>query len=224
MDFLEEGEYVKRRESMVNDQILSRGIKEARLIDAMRTIPRHLFVPAGYRRYAYSDHPLPIGEGQTISQPYMVALMTNLLQLNGTEKVLEIGTGSGYQAAILSRLAAEVHTVEILPEVAAKARQTLDSLGFQHITIHVGDGSLGWPAEAPYDAILVTAAAKETPGAYFDQLKQTGRMVIPLGGQGTQTIEYWTFENNRWDSESILTVSFVPLRGADGWSEEEWPT
>lgn len=224
MDFLEEGEYVKRRESMVNDQILSRGIKEARLIDAMRTIPRHLFVPAGYRRYAYSDHPLPIGEGQTISQPYMVALMTNLLQLKGTEKVLEVGTGSGYQAAILSRLAAEVHTVEILPEVAAKARQTLDSLGFQHITIHVGDGSMGWAEEAPYDAILVTAAAKETPEAYFDQLKQTGRMVIPLGGQGTQTIEYWTFENNRWDSESILTVSFVPLRGADGWSEEEWPT
>ena len=223
MDFLEEGEYVKRRESMVNDQILSRGIKEARLIDAMRTIPRHLFVPAGYRRYAYSDHPLPIGEGQTISQPYMVALMTNLLQLKGTEKVLEVGTGSGYQAAILSRLAAEVHTVEILPEVAAKARQTLDSLGFQHITIHVGDGSMGWAEEAPYDAILVTAAAKETPGAYFGQLKQTGRMVIPLGGQGTQTIEYWTFENNRWDSESILTVSFVPLRGADGWSEEEWP-
>ena len=223
MDFLEEGEYVKRRESMVNEQILVRGIKEPRLIEAMRTIPRHLFVPAGYRRYAYSDHPLPIGEGQTISQPYMVALMTNLLQLKGTEKVLEIGTGSGYQAAILSRLAAEVHTVEILPEVADKARQTLDSLGFQRITIHVGDGSLGWPAEAPYDAILVTAAAKETPRAYFEQLKQTGRMVIPLGGQGTQTIEYWTFENNRWDSESILTVSFVPLRGADGWSQEEWP-
>jgi len=135
MDFLEEGEYVKRRESMVNEQILVRGIKEPRLIEAMRTIPRHLFVPAGYRRYAYSDHPLPIGEGQTISQPYMVALMTNLLQLKGTEKVLEIGTGSGYQAAILSRLAAEVHTVEILPEVADKARQTLDSLGFQRITI-----------------------------------------------------------------------------------------
>jgi protein-L-isoaspartate(D-aspartate) O-methyltransferase len=223
MDFLDEGEYVTRREAMVSDQILARGIAEPGLIEAMRTIPRHLFVPAGYRRYAYSDHPLPIGESQTISQPYMVALMTSLLQLTGIEKVLEVGTGSGYQSAILSRLAQEVHTVEILPEVAQKARKTLDELGFQGITVHVGDGSLGWPQAAPFDAILVTAAAKEVPPAFFEQLKPTGRMVIPIGSRSLQHIQLWTHEHSHWESEDILGVSFVPLRGSQGWSREEWP-
>lgn len=223
MDFLDEGEYVTRRESMVTNQILSRGISEPRLISAMRSVPRHLFVPAGYHRYAYSDHPLPIGAGQTISQPYMVALMTNLLHLAGTEKVLEIGTGSGYQAAILAHLAAEVHTVEILPEMAEQARSTLASLGYTNILLHTGDGSLGWPENAPYDAILVTAAAKETPQALFDQLKTTGRLVIPTGGPSVQYIQSWSYENNRWDSESILAVSFVPLRGEEGWTQNEWP-
>ncbi|HBF40849.1 MAG TPA: protein-L-isoaspartate O-methyltransferase [Anaerolineaceae bacterium] len=223
MDFLDESEYVTRREAMVTEQILSRGIIEPRLIEALRTIPRHLFVPAGYRRYAYSDHPLPIGEGQTISQPYMVALMTSLLQLTGGEKVLEIGTGSGYQAAILSRLAREVHTIEIIPEVARKARKTLDSLGYTGISIHVGDGSLGYPESAPYNAILVTAAARDVPKAFFEQLDPTGRMVIPTGAQSLQHIQLWTHEFNHWEAENILAVSFVPLRGVDGWTREEWP-
>lgn len=224
MDFLEEGEYVTRRESMVTNQIVERGITEKRLLDAMRTVPRHLFVPAGYKRYAYSDHPLPIGEGQTISQPYMVALMTNLLELTGVEKVLEIGTGSGYQAAILAHLAADVHTVEILPHVADKASKILASLGYTNIHQHIGDGSFGWPETAPYDAIIVTAAAKETPQTYFDQLKPSGRLVIPTGGQSLQHIQRWTNENNEWIPESILAVSFVPLRGAEGWTRDEWPT
>lgn len=223
MDFLDEGEYVSRREAMVSDQILARGIAEPRLLEAMRTIPRHLFVPAGYRRYAYSDHPLPIGESQTISQPYMVALMTSLLQLTGEEKVLEVGTGSGYQSAILSRLAREVHSIEILPEVAQKARKTLDELGFESVIIHVGDGSLGWPQAAPYDAILVTAAAKEVPLALFEQSKPTGRIVIPTGTRSLQHIQLWTYENGHWESEDILGVSFVPLRGPQGWSQKEWP-
>ncbi len=224
MDFLEEGEYVTRRESMVTNQIIQRGITEKRLLNAMRTVPRHLFVPAGYKRYAYSDHPLPIGEGQTISQPYMVALMTNLLVLTGVEKVLEIGTGSGYQAAILAHLAAEVHTVEILPHVADKASKILTSLGYTNIFQHIGDGSFGWPEMAPYDAIIVTAAAKETPQTYFDQLKPSGRLVIPTGGPSLQHIQRWTNENNEWIPESILAVSFVPLRGAEGWTRDEWPT
>lgn len=223
MDFLDEEEYVTRREAMVSEQIIPRGIIEPRLIEAMRTVPRHLFVPAGYRRYAYSDHPLPIGEGQTISQPYMVALMTNLLQLTGKEKVLEIGTGSGYQAAILSRLAREVHTIEIIPEVARKASATLDSLGFSGITVHVGDGSRGWPEASPFDAILVTAAAKDIPKSFFEQLVKTGRLVIPIGGRSVQHIQLWTYEYNHWDSETILAVSFVPMRGEEGWNREEWP-
>ncbi len=223
MDFLDEQEYVTRREAMVNEQIIPRGIIEPRLVQALRTVPRHLFVPAGYRRYAYSDHPLPIGEGQTISQPYMVALMTSLLQLTGSEKVLEIGTGSGYQAAILSRLAREVHTIEIIPQVAQKARKTLDGLGYTGITIHVGDGSLGCLEAAPFDAILVTAAAKEVPAAFFEQLNLSGRLVIPIGAQSVQHIQLWTYEYGHWDSETILAVSFVPMRGKEGWSREEWP-
>jgi len=223
MDFLDEGEYVTRREAMVTTQIIQRGILDKRLLDAMGTVPRHLFVPPGYRRYAYSDHPLPIGEGQTISQPYMVALMTSLLGLTGGETVLEIGTGSGYQAAILSHLAKEVHTVEIIPAVAENARKILAALGYANVFLHIGDGSFGWSECAPYDGIIVTAAAKETPRALLDQLKPSGCLVIPTGGPSLQYIQKWTMENGEWTSESILAVSFVPLRGAEGWTREEWP-
>ncbi len=223
MDFLDEGEYVTRREAMVTTQIMQRGILEKRLLDAMRTVPRHLFVPKGYRRYAYSDHPLPIGEGQTISQPYMVALMTNLLELKGGENVLEIGTGSGYQAAVLAHLVREVHTVEIIPEVAENARKILKNLGYANVFLHIGDGSFGWPECAPYDGIIVTAAARETPKGLLEQLKPTGCLVIPTGGPSLQHIEKWTRERGEWVSESILAVSFVPLRGAEGWTRDEWP-
>jgi len=223
MDFLDEGEYITRREAMVTSQIMQRGILEPHLLEAMRTVPRHLFVPRGYRRYAYSDHPLPIGDGQTISQPYMVALMTSLLDLNPEATVLEIGTGSGYQAAILSHLAREVHTVEIIPEVAARAQKLLTSLGYTNVFLHTGDGSFGWLESAPYDGIIVTAAAKEIPQALLDQLKPSGCLIIPTGGPSLQHIQKWTRENGEWTTENILAVSFVPLRGAEGWTHDEWP-
>lgn len=216
-------QYKSRREVMVANQIIKRGIKDARLLDAMRTLPRHLFVPPEYREYAYDDHPVPIGESQTISQPYMVALMTELLGLRGSEKVLEIGTGSGYQAGLLGLLAREVHTVEIIPGLAEQAKKNLAAAGIRNVTIHHTNGTLGWPEAAPYDGILVTAAAPNTPPPLFQQMKPEGKLVIPVGGRGVQEILFWKQEKGSWKSESILVVAFVPLRGEWGWSHEEWP-
>jgi len=166
---MKEQENKMQRQRMVIEQIARRGVTEKRLLDAMKTIPRHLFVPQEYIHAAYEDGPLPIGFGQTISQPYIVALMTNLLQLRGKERVLEVGTGSGYQAAILGLLAGEVHSIEYIPELSERAGKVIQELGLSNITLHIGDGSLGYPASAPYAGILVAAAAPHAPQALLEQ-------------------------------------------------------
>jgi len=205
---------------MVQEQISRRGLNEPRLLSAMQTVPRHLFVPSEYRLSAYEDGPLPIGFGQTISQPYIVALMTHLLQLQGDERVLEVGTGSGYQAAILGRLAREVHTIELVPELAESAAKLLKELGMNNVHIHVGDGSVGWPENAPYAGILVAAAAPQAPEALLEQLAEGGRLVVPVGGRGWQELEVWERRGNRYESRDVLSVAFVPLRGEQGWDRK----
>ncbi len=213
-------EYEKQRERMVREQISRRGLNEPRLLSAMLTVPRHLFVPAEYRLSAYENGPLPIGFGQTISQPYIVALMTHLLQLQGDERVLEVGTGSGYQAAILGRLAREVHTIELVPELAESAAKLLEELGMHNVHIHIGDGSLGWPESAPYAGILVAAAAPQAPEALLEQLADGGRMVVPVGERGWQELEVWERQGNLYKSRNVLSVAFVPLRGEQGWDRK----
>ena len=214
-------EFLIRRERMVSEQIEQRGIHSPALLAAMRSVPRHLFIPADLRDNAYSDYPLPIGNSQTISQPYIVAYVTDLLELTGSEKVLEVGTGSGYQAAVLSLLAKEVHTIEFLPTLTARAAEILRDLGYSNVIVHQGDGSLGWPPEAPYDAILVTASAPKAPAPLLEQLRPEGRLVLPVGGRGTQWLERWQQENGRWQPEEFIPVAFVPLRGAHGWRDWE---
>lgn len=206
---------------MVEKQIISRGITNARVLAAMRAVPRHAFVPEKYLDEAYEDHPLPVGDGQTISQPYIVALMTSHLELTGSEKILEIGTGSGYQAAILGRLAKEVHTVERIPELALKADAALKRLGFENVVVHVGDGSLGWPGAAPYDRIIVTAAAPSVPAELTDQLKVNGRLIIPVGERWHQVLEEWEKTSAGLIKKEVLSVVFVPLLGQKGWQEKE---
>ncbi|GIK08458.1 MAG: protein-L-isoaspartate O-methyltransferase [Anaerolineaceae bacterium] len=209
--------YESDRKEMTRRQIAARGLRDPRLLAAFESVPRHLFVPEEYRQRSYADGPLPIGHEQTISQPYIVALMTHLLELTGRERVLEVGTGSGYQAAILSRLAAEVHTVEIVPELFAQAERTLSELGCANVHSHLADGSLGWTAAAPYDGILVTAAAPSAPQMLLDQLAAGGRLVLPVGGLGYQELEIWRKENEEFKRKSSLGVAFVPLRGEYGW-------
>lgn len=204
---------------MVASQIKRRGINNERVLQAFRTIPRHLFVPEEYQTGAYADHPLPIGNGQTISQPYIVALMTSHLNLTGDEKVLEIGTGSGYQTAILANLAKEVHSVERISQLSDLAKRNLRVLEMDNIYLHVGDGSLGWADAAPYDRILITAAAPKIPEIILKQLKVSGRIVSPVGGRWRQMLEVWVREKNRIKKEQILPVVFVPLRGAHGWQD-----
>jgi len=203
------------RRQMVEEQIAGRGLYDPRLLAAFASVPRHLFVPEEDRHLAYADGALPIGLGQTISQPYIVALMTNLLHLEGSERVLEVGTGSGYQAAILAHMAGEVHTVEFLPELAERAKRLLSE--YPNVFCHIGDGSLGWQESAPYDGIAVTAAAPETPQALLDQLKDGGRLVIPVGRRGYQILEVWTRHGNEFDRDELIEVAFVPLRGKYGW-------
>jgi protein-L-isoaspartate(D-aspartate) O-methyltransferase len=203
------------RKHMVEAQILRRGLCGSRLLNAFETVPRHLFVQDGDRLYAYADGPLSIGYGQTISQPYIVALMTDLLALNGEERVLEVGTGSGYQAAILSQMAKEVHTIEFVPELAARAQKLLAE--YLNVHCHRGDGSLGWPEAAPFDGIIVTAAAPKAPRALLEQLTNGGRMVIPVGAQGFQVLEVWTRNGEQFDCVENVGVAFVPLRGKYGW-------
>ena len=209
------------RENMVDYQIAGRGIVDERILDAMRTIPRHVFVPEEFQRDAYDDRPLPIGHEQTISQPYIVAFMTNVLDLQGNECVLEVGTGSGYQAAVLSLLVRKVHTVERIPTLADKAQKTLQELGIKNVEVHQGDGSLGWEENAPYQAILVTAAAPSAPRALLDQLDVGGRMIIPVGGRTLQELELWRRNPEGLKFQTILQVVFVPLKGKQGWQEEE---
>ena len=207
------------REAMVEDQIIARGITDTRVLTAMRTVPRHAFVPNNFLGEAYEDHPLPVGGGQTISQPYIVALMTSHLELTGKEKVLEVGTGSGYQAAILAKLAKEVHTVERIPELAAKANETLKRLEIKNVIVHTGDGSLGWPEAAPYDCIIVTAAAPAVPEELTSQLKQGGRLIIPVGERWSQMLEEWVRTDTSLEKRDVLSVVFVPLLGKKGWQE-----
>ena len=205
------------RMKMVAEQIMARGLREPRLLAAFESVPRHLFVPEDYRHHAYADGPLPIGFGQTISQPYIVALMTHLLELTGDECALEVGTGSGYQAAILSRLAAEIHTVEIVPELAAQAEKILQALDCQNVHCHLADGSLGWTASAPYDAIMATAAAPSVPRPLLDQLAQGGRLILPVGDRSFQELEVWRREGEEFSRRSGIGVAFVPMRGKYGW-------
>ncbi len=218
---MQENEEILRLQ-MINEQIARRGLEDKRLLEAFRRVPRHLFVPPPYRHLAYADTPLPIGHGQTISQPYIVALMLSLLHLRGHEKVLEIGTGSGYQAALLACLAKEVHTVEYIPELAEEAAQRLKTLGFENVFCHVGDGSLGWPAAAPYHGIVVAAAAPQVPQPLLEQLAEGGRLVIPVGNRRYQDLQVWERHGERLKSESFIPVAFVPLRGTFGWQEELW--
>ena len=211
-------DYSLERHRMVVEQISGRGLSEPRLLAAFELVPRHLFVPEGSRSAAYDDHPLPIGFGQTISQPFTVALMTNLLELTGDERVLEVGTGSGYQAAILGQLAGEVHTIEFIPELAAQAEKIIKDLRIENVIIHLGDGSLGWPGSAPFAGILVTAAAPKVPGPLLEQLADNGRLVIPVSHswQG-QFLILITRRDQEFVEQVITSVAFVPLRGKYGW-------
>jgi protein-L-isoaspartate(D-aspartate) O-methyltransferase len=216
----EEAFYATQRQHMVDTQLLRRDIHEQRVLDAMRSVPRHRFIPPEHHQYAYTDGPLPIGQDQTISQPYIVALMTQLLHLEGDEYVLEVGTGSGYQAAVLGALAKQVHTIERHADLAHKARRVLAELGFTNVQVHIGDGSLGLLDFAPYDGIMVTAAAPNVPQALLDQLAERGRLVIPVGSRGGQYLELWIRKGTDYSQESIIPVAFVPLVGQFGWKEE----
>ncbi|HSR20660.1 MAG TPA: protein-L-isoaspartate(D-aspartate) O-methyltransferase [Anaerolineales bacterium] len=205
------------RGEMVEQQIRRRGLHDERVLAVMLTVPRHLFVPAALRQASYDDTPLVIGHGQTISQPYIVALMTSALALAGSETVLEVGTGSGYQAAILSQLATRVHTVELVPQLAARATRLLARLHMNNVTPHVGDGSAGWPGAAPYDAIVVTAAAPALPTPLVEQLHDGGRMVIPVAGDdGYQLLTLVRRDGSRTRRQVLASVAFVPLRGRFG--------
>ncbi len=209
--------YNSEREEMVCYQIERRGVRDKRVLAAMRKVPRHLFVPSDEWEYAYLDAPLSIGQGQTISQPYIVAVMTELLGLQGNEKVLEIGTGSGYQTAILCELAKEVYSLERLPLLAEAAQKRLEELGIKNVRISSGDGTLGWQAYAPYDGILVTAAAPHVPESLLAQLAEGGRLVIPVGHHFSQVLQLWQREGGQLHSEDCMGVVFVPLIGKDGW-------
>lgn len=208
-----------RRETMIEEHLIARGLSDPAVIAAMREVPREEFVPGNLADLAYEDYPLPIDEGQTISQPYMVALMAQSLELSAADRVLEIGTGSGYSAAVVSRIAAQVYTVEHFASLAESAAQRLERLGYGNIRVIVGDGSLGLPGYAPYDAIVVTAGAPEVPAPLMEQLAIGGRLVIPVGPLlHTQTlIRLRRIAEDDYRREDICAVQFVPLIGAAGW-------
>jgi len=208
----EEQQFVETRNNMVKTQIQARGIEDTRVLTAMFDVRRHLFVPVENRRMAYSDRPLPIGEGQTISQPYIVAIMTELLQLDRDDKVLEIGTGSGYQAAILAEIAKEVYTIEIIEILAKNSAKLLDELGYKNITVKCGDGYQGWSKHAPFDGIIVTCAPPEIPQPLIEQLAEGGRMVIPVGEFYQELILIEKTEGKIIE-KSIIPVRFVPMTG-----------
>lgn len=211
-----EEELARARRELVAE-LREKGIRDPRVLSAMEKVPRHLFVLPEYLPWAYDDRPLPIGLGQTISQPYIVALSTEALELSGEEKVLEIGTGSGYQTAILAELAKEVFTVERLPELSWEARERLRNLGYRNVHFRIGDGTRGWPEEAPFSAILVTAAAPKVPQSLLAQLSEGGRLVIPVGGRFHQDLWLVRKEGGRPVYEHLCPVSFVPLIGEEGW-------
>jgi protein-L-isoaspartate(D-aspartate) O-methyltransferase len=210
--FHQEDKYLSARNNMVTVQITDRGISNGPTIKAMRKVPRHLFVPEKYRDDAYGDFPLPIGYGQTISQPYIVAYMTAAVKPSAKKKVLEIGTGSGYQSAVLAEIAVMVYTVEIVPELADESATRFKKLGYNNIIGRTGDGYLGWPEHAPFDIIIVTAAATEIPKPLTDQLAEEGRMIIPVGGQGAvQELMLLVKKNNRIEKTNLIPVRFVPF-------------
>jgi protein-L-isoaspartate(D-aspartate) O-methyltransferase len=210
--FQQEDKYLSARNRMVTVQITDRGISNGPIIKAMRKVPRHLFVPEKYRDDAYGDFPLPIGYGQTISQPYIVAYMTAAVKPSAKKKVLEIGTGSGYQAAILAEIADTVYTIEIIPELAAESATRFKKLGYSNIFGRAGDGYLGWPEHAPFDIIIVTAAVQEIPKPLTDQLSEGGRMIIPVGDQGAvQQLMMLVKKNNRIEKTNLIPVRFVPF-------------
>lgn len=216
---MEDYDFNKLREQMVSYQIASRGITDEKVLGAFRAVARHSFVPSSQLKSAYEDYPLPIGAGQTISQPYIVALMTKVLEINGGEKVLEIGTGSGYQAAILAHLGAEVYSIERIPALAAKAKQTLCALGYS-VMVEAGDGTLGWPEHAPYDRIIVTAAAPSVSSCWIEQLLIRGKIVLPEGAPLHQQLMVVTkISGDSVKKESICGCIFVPLIGKYGYKE-----
>jgi len=207
-----DNDFVEEREKMVRQQIIARGITDTATIRAMRDVPRHEFVPTAFVKNAYNDGPLPIGYNQTISQPYIVALMTELIKPHKGQKVLEIGTGSGYQAAILAEIVDSVYTIEIVPELAESATKRLQRLGYRNINVRCGDGYLGWKEVAPFDAIVVTAAAEEIPKPLIEQLKDGGVMVIPVGSEiSVQELKLITKKGEDFEVEDIIPVRFVPL-------------
>ena len=208
------------RARMVELQLRGRDITDRRVLEVMGRIPRHLFLPADSAHLAYSDMPLPIGQRQTISQPYIVALMTQCLELEGGETVLEIGTGSGYQAAVLAGVARQVYTLERLPELAKSARAVLLRLGLTNVEVHVGDGSGGWPSHAPYQAIVVTAAAPRPPQPLLDEMAEGGRLLVPVGGMEGQMLERWRRRGGALDCQRTAPVAFVPLVGKFGWDAD----
>jgi len=210
-------DYAEQRRWMVEHQLREWGIGDARVLQAMATVPREAFVPLDERAAAYYDGALPIGEGQTISQPFVVAHMTEILELQGNELVLEVGTGSGYQAAVLSLLAREVHSVERIESLAGRARETLRSLGISNVHVHVGDGSKGWPEHAPYDAILVSCASPGIPPPLIEQLADGGRLIIPVGPRGLQDLVLVRRIGEDTVKEKRAPVAFVPMIGEHGW-------
>jgi protein-L-isoaspartate(D-aspartate) O-methyltransferase len=213
--------FAAARRAMVEEQVRKRGIASPRVLEALLSVPRHEFVPAELQADAYADKPLPIGEGQTISQPYMVGAMTEALELAGSERVLEIGTGSGYQAAVLSRLAREVISVESHTSLALAARERLVRLGYANVHVHNGDGSLGFADAAPYDAILITAAAPAIPPLFASQLCEGGRLVIPVGSQENQELLQARKESGVLHSRVLFDCRFVPLLGRYGWTRPD---
>jgi len=203
-------DFARERERMVSEQIEARGIKDSPVLKALLKVPRHMFVPEDMQSYAYHDEPLPIGEGQTISQPYIVAYMTEVLHLNSKDKVLEVGTGSGYQAAILAEIVRQVYTVEIIEPLALQARKILEKLGYQNIYFKIGDGTWGWEEYKPYDAIIVTAAPAKVPDPLQEQLKISGKMILPVGSM-FQELVLVTKGTKKIKKKKLLPVRFVPL-------------
>src|SRR5262245_21094148 len=206
-------EFGPERERMVKEQIAMRGVSDERVLKAMRKVPREQFVPEELRDRSYTDGPLPIGYDQTISQPFVVAFMTEKLRLRPTDRVLEIGTGSGYQAAILAELAAKVYTVEIVEPLGKRAEQTLQRLGYKNVQVKIGDGYQGWPEYAPFDAVIVTCAPNHVPQPLVAQIKEGGRIIIPVGPAGDQTLYLLEKKNGRLEQRNVLPVSFVPMTG-----------
>ena len=212
--------FQKERMEMVARQIAARGVRDPRVLEAMRKIPRHIFVPGAYREAAYEDRPLPIGDGQTISQPYIVAVMTELLEPHVNDRVLEIGTGSGYQAALLSELVAWVISIERLTSIANQARNHLKNLGITNVEVVVGDGTVGWPEKAPYKGIIITASTPDVPSPLIDQLAEGGRLIAPVGGRGYQELVKLVKQEGAIVKTYHGGVAFVPLIGRYGWRGE----